>query len=194
MNTRRLGLFCMVGGIAYIVSAVFSSITGDPDMVNLPNRLLGVVWALGAICGWLAIIQLKGTGENIIVRFLSFVPIIGLSLALISAVYGMVTAGSDTFTPMVAIGLMLELVGAVLVGIFAIAARRLSGWHRFTPFFVVLGVVAGGLVTGASNGSLLGIPLLLGIAYSLLGYAVRTEENVAIIDQSVKVVKDKIAV
>ena len=187
MNNRRLGLFCMVGGIAYIISAVYSSITGTGDAVDLPNRLLGLVWALGAICGWLAIIQLRGTGENIIVRALSFVPIIGLSLALISAVYGMITSGSATFTPMVAIGLMLELVGAVLVGIFVIAARRLSGWHRFTPFFVVLGVVAGGLVSGASNGSILGIPLFLGIAYMLLGYAVRSEEKTSIVNQSVKV-------
>jgi hypothetical protein len=187
MNTRRLGLFCMLGGIAYIISAVYSLITGAGEAVDSPNKLLGLVWALGAICGWLAIIQLRGTGENIIVRFLSFLPIIGLSLALISAVYGVITAVSDTFTPMVAIGLTLELVGSVLVGIFAIAARRLSGWHRFTPFFVVLGVVAGGLVTGASNGAILGIPLFLGIAYTLLGYAVRTEVNVSMIDQSMKV-------
>jgi len=187
MNSRRLGLFCMVGGIAYIISAVYSSITGTGEAVDLPNKLLGLVWALGAICGWLAIIQLRGTGENIIVRFLSFFPIIGLSLALISAVYGMFTVVSDTFTPMVAIGLMLELVGAVLVGIFAIAARKLSGWHRFTPFFVVFGVVAGGLVTGASNGVILGIPLFLGIAYTLLGYGVRMEQMVSMVDQSMKV-------
>jgi hypothetical protein len=98
----------------------------------------------------------------------------------------MITSGSITFTPMVAIGLMLETVGAVLVGIFAIAARRLSGWHRFVPFFVVLGIVAGGIVSGASNGAILGIPLFLGIAYTLLGYAVRTEEKVFAVDQSMK--------
>lgn len=188
MNTRRLGLFCMLGGIAYIISAVYSLITGTGDAMDFLNKLLGLVWTLGAICGWLAIIQLRGTGENIIVRFLSFLPIIGLSLALISTIYGMFAAVSDTFTPMVAIGLTLELVGAVLVGIFAVAARRLSGWHRFTPFFVVLGVVAGGLVTGATNSAILGIPLFLGIAYTLLGYAVRTEEKVSEIDQSMKVV------
>jgi hypothetical protein len=176
----------MVGGIAYIISAVYSSIIGDTDMVDLLNRLLNLVWALGAICGWLGIIQLKGTGENIIVRFLSFLPIIGLSLALISSVYEMIASGNITFTPMLAIGLMLETVGAVLVGIFALAARRLSGWHRFTPFFVVLGVVAGGLVSGASNGAILGIPLFIGIAYTLLGYSVRTEEQVSMVDQSMK--------
>jgi predicted membrane channel-forming protein YqfA (hemolysin III family) len=178
----------MIGGIAYIISAVYSSITGTGEAVDLPNRLLYLVWALGAICGWLAIIQLRGTGENIIVRFLSFVPIIGLSLAAISAVYEMTTSGSITFNPMTAIGLMLETVGAVLVGIFAVAARRLAGWHRFTPFFVVLGVVAGGLVSGASNGAIMGIPLFIGIAYTLLGYAVRTEEKVSLVDQSVKAV------
>lgn len=187
MNARRLGLFCMVGGIAYIISAVYSSITGTGDAVDMPNRLLGLVWALGAICGWLAIIHLKGTGENIIVRFLSFVPIIGISTALISAIYGLFTAGSVTLTPMVAIGLMLELVGAVLVGVFALIARRLSGWHRFTPFFVVFGVIAGGLVAGASKGAFLGIPLFLGIAYSLLGYAVHTEEKISMVDQAVQV-------
>jgi hypothetical protein len=180
----------MVGGIAYIISAVYSSITGQGDAIGgAPNTLLNLVWALGAICGWLAIIQLRGTGENIIVRFLSFLPIMGLSLALISSVYGMITSGNVTFNPMVAIGLILETVGAVLVGIFAVAARRLSGWHRFTPFFVVLGIVAGGLVSGASNGAILGIPLFIGLAYALLGYAVRAEEKVPMIDQTVKVVQ-----
>jgi hypothetical protein len=146
MNARRLGLFCMLGGIAYIISAIHSSITGIDEMLNLPNTLLGMVWALGAICGWFAFIQLRGMGDNIIVRFLSFLPIIGLSLTLISTVYGLVTAGTVTFTTLFAIGSMLEVGGAVLVGIFAIAARRLSGWHRFTPFFVVLGVVQEGLL------------------------------------------------
>jgi predicted membrane channel-forming protein YqfA (hemolysin III family) len=179
----------MVGGIAYIISAVYSSITGTGEAVDLPNKLLGLVWALGAICGWLAFIQLKGTGENTIARALSFVPIIGLCLALIFTAYEMFTAGSATFSTMVAIGLLLELVGAVLVGIFAIAARRLSGWHRFTPFFVVIGVVAGGLVSAASNFAILGLPLFLGIAYTLLGYAVSTEEKISMVDQSVQVVQ-----
>jgi hypothetical protein len=122
MNVRRLGLFCMVGGIAYIINAVYGSITGAEDAVNV----LFLVWALGAICGWLAIIQLRGTGEYIVVRFLSFVPIIGLALALISTAFEMFTTGNATFSTMVGIGLLLELVGAVLVGIFAIVARRLS--------------------------------------------------------------------
>jgi hypothetical protein len=178
----------MIGGIAYVISAVIGSITGTGDSVDIPNSLLGLVWASGAICGWLAIIQLRGTGENIIVRILSFVPIMGLIIALISAVYGVFTAGSITFTPIVAIGLMLELVGAVLVGIFATVARRLSGWHRFAPFFVVLGVIAGGFVSGATKGAILGIPLFIGIAYTLLGYAIRSEEWVSRIDQPVKVV------
>jgi hypothetical protein len=100
MNTRRLGLLCMVGGIAYIISAVYNSITGVEGAVNG----LFLVWALGAICGWLAIVLLKGTGENLIVRILSFVPILGLSVALISIVYEMLTAGSATFSTMVAVG------------------------------------------------------------------------------------------
>jgi hypothetical protein len=56
MNARRLGLFCMLGGIAYIISAIHSSITGIDEMLNLPNTLLGMVWALDAICGWFAFI------------------------------------------------------------------------------------------------------------------------------------------
>jgi hypothetical protein len=187
MNARRLGSLCIVGGIAYVISAVSGSITGAGDVVDMPNRLLGLVWALGAICGWLAIIKLRGTGENPVVRALSLVPIAGLCVALISAVYGMLTAGSVTFTPMVAVGFVLELAGAALVGAFAVAARRLSGWHRFAPFFVVVGILAGGVASGVSQGAILGIPLLLGLAYVLLGYAVRAEEKVSMIDRPAKV-------
>lgn len=171
MKARTLGLFCMVGGIAYTISAVYGSVTGSGDTVDILNKLLGLVWALGAICGWLAIIQLMGTGENSIVRLLSFLPIVGLALALLSTVFGMLAAGSEGLLPLVAVGLILELVGALLVGIFTVMAGKLTGWHRFVPFFVVLGVVLGGVVSGVSGGTVQGIPLFLGVAYTLLGYA-----------------------
>jgi hypothetical protein len=53
----------------------------------------------------------------------------------------------------------------------------------------VIGVVAGGLVSAASNFAILGLPLFLGIAYTLLGYAVSTEEKISMVDQSVQVVQ-----
>jgi hypothetical protein len=53
------------------------------------------------------------------------------------------------------------------------------------PLFRRLRRCAGGLVTGASNGAILGIPLFLGIAYTLLGYAV-WEEAASLVDQPVK--------
>jgi hypothetical protein len=183
MNSRRLGLFCMLGGLAYILNAVYSSITGTGDIVGMPNTLFSLVWALGAICGWLAILQLKGTGENAILRLLPLIPIVGLSVVLIATAYGLFTAGSVTFSPVYAIGFLLEMVGALLVGIFAFTARWLSGWHRFAPFFIVVGVIAGALVSSASQGAILGIPLFIGIAYTLLGYAVRAEQGVPIVDQ-----------
>jgi hypothetical protein len=188
MNARRLGLFCIVGGIAYIINAVYISITGISESVDMPNSLLTVIWSAGAICGWLAVIQLKGTGENTTVRSLPFIPILGLSIVLISSVYGILTTGLVTFNPLFATGFILELIGSVLVGIFVIAARRLSEWHRFAPFFVVLGVIAGGLVSALTNNAILGIPLFIGIAYTLLGYAVRTEKEVSIVDHPMKVI------
>jgi hypothetical protein len=187
MNAHRLGLFCMLGGIAYIISAIYGSITGAGETLDMTNSLLGLVWALGAICGWLAIIQLRGTGENIIVRILSFIPILGLSLALISTAYGMFTAGSVAFSTMIGIGLLLEPVGALLVGIFVIVARKFSGWHRFAPLFVVFGVIAGGVVSAVSNSAIQGLPLFLGIAYLLLGYAVRAEGESSKLYQSAQV-------
>jgi len=172
MNTRLLGTLCMIGGLAYVVSAIYASITG---LENSPSEiLLGLAWALGAICGWLGFILIRGTGYNIAVRFLSFIPIVGLTLVFILGLYALFTGADPSDLPSIGVGLVIELTGIVLNTIFAIATRALSGWRKFAPLAVLSGVVLGGVLTALSQGAINGIPLCLGIAYGVLGYAVQT--------------------
>ena len=177
MNTRLLGTLGMIGGLAYVVMAGFSAIVpiSFTDF-NFPAQLLHIVWAAGAICGWLGFIAIRGTGQNIAVRFLSFLPIVGLSLILVAAVYALINRFAPYSVPLGGVGIALELIGIVLNTIFAIATRALTGWRKFAPLFVLCSVVLGGLIMGLTNGSVLGLPLCLGFAYAILGYAVLSAE------------------
>jgi len=176
MNTRVLGTLCIIGGLAYTVTAIYSAIAGRSESLSfdLVGQLLSLAWIVGAICGWLGFILIRGTGNNIAVRFLSFVPIVGLTLVFVISLYALLTGVNPFSMPFVGIGLIVELVGIVLNTIFAIATRALSGWRKFAPLGVLLGVVLGGVISGLTQGAFLGIPLGLGIAYAILGYAVQT--------------------
>src|SRR5512139_2970799 len=135
MNTRFLGTLCMIGGFAYVASALYSLITGSGDS-NSMNVLFGLMWAAGASCGWLGFILIRGTGDNIVVRFLSFIPIVGLVLVFMIGLFVLLT-GADPFAiPLSGVGLVVELVGMVLNSIFAIATRALPGWRKFAPLAV----------------------------------------------------------
>ena len=175
MNPRLLGTLCILGGLAYIVMAVYRAIVGAAaDSNDLAGQLLSLAWAVGAICGWLGFILIRGTGSNIAVRFLSFVPIVGLTLVFVIWLYALLAGVTPFSIPLGGTGLIVELVGIVLNTIFAIATRALSGWRKFAPLGVLLGVVLGGAISGLTRGAILGIPLGLGIAYVILGYAVQT--------------------
>ena len=176
MNTRLLGTLCMIGGLAYVVEAIYASTTGSGDRNSL-NILLGMVWAFGAACGWLGFILIRGTGDNIAVRFLSFIPIVGLTLVFMIGLFALLTGAKPFEIPLTGVGLVVELVGIVLNTIFAIATRALSGWRKFAPLAVLLGVVLGGVITTLTQGEILAIPLGLGIAYGILGYAVQSTES-----------------
>jgi hypothetical protein len=175
MNTRWLGTLSIIGGVAYFVMAIYSAIVRRPeDQFNLVGQSLGLIWALGAICGWLGFVLVRGTGNNVVVRFLSYVPIVGLAIVAMMGMLALVSGKAAMDLPITGFGLILELVGIVLVTIFALATRALPGWKKFTPLFVVLGIVVGGVIGGATSGAVYGIPLCHGITYSILGYAVRT--------------------
>ena len=175
MNTRWLGTLSIIGGLAYVVLAVYRALVSMPDNVSdFPGQLLGILWAAGAICGWLGFIAIRGTGQNIAVRFLSFLPIVGLSLVLVFSVYALATRTDPFSIPLMVVGLMLELIGSVLNTVFALAARTLPGWRKFAPLGVVLGVVVGGLFSSVSSAPVLAIPFCLGIAYATLGYVVQS--------------------
>jgi len=178
MNTRWLGTLCIIGGFAYVVMAVYGSITQLPPgkQEQDPVMMFTVaLWMLGAICGWLGFILVRGTGNNIVVRFLSFTPIVGLLVAFVYLLYGVATGSTYIVTnPIFSTGVMLSVIGSVFVTIFALATRALAGWHKFAPLFTVLALVLGGLLQGITQDAIWGIPLCIGIAFAILGYVVRT--------------------
>ena len=177
MSTRWLGTLSIIGGLAYMVTAGYNAIVPISfTEFDFPSQLLHIVWAAGAICGWLGFIAIRGTGRNIAVRFLSFLPIVGLSLILVAAGYALINRFALYSVTVGGVGIALELIGIVLNTIFAIATRALAGWRKFAPLFVLCSVVLGGLLSGLTQGSVLGLPLCLGFAYAILGYAVLSAE------------------
>lgn len=177
MNNRLLGTLCIIGGLAYIIVALYGTIARVPSNdFDFPGQLLMMVWAIGAICGWLGFISIRGTGSNLAVRFLSFLPIVGLSLVLLILAYALITRTSPFNIPLTGVGFVLELIGIVLNTVFAIATRSLAGWRKFAPLFVLMGVVLGGLISGITSMPVLGLPFCLGIGYAILGYAVQSME------------------
>jgi hypothetical protein len=160
MNTRVLGTLAIIGGVADIVSGVYAGIVGvTTDHPDITSQLIAFLWVLGAICGWLGFILIGGTGSNIVVRFLAFVPVIGLSLMFVFGLYGLITTGNIFGTSIVGLGFGITLLGTVFNCIFAIAMRGLPGWRRFAPLVVVLGLVFGVIFTVSFNNAAVASPI-----------------------------------
>ena len=181
MNTRLLGGLCLIGGLCYTLFGVYHSWKGPGTPVPGSGDFfieygLTILWLLGGICGFLGLIFSNGVGRNPIVRFLSLLPCLGLTLQVLVAFYGVATLTYTTFTPVDTVGKSIELVGLLLVGIFAIAAKTLPGWHKFVPLLCALSVPLSAILIGATGGKLLNLPLFLGLAYALLGWVVRNRE------------------
>jgi hypothetical protein len=172
MNYRLLGAICMIGGAAYSLMAVRSALIGNP-LEDRISTLLWLIWLIGSICGILALILANATGSNILMRVLSFIPILGYAVQIPVVAYALVAGGDVTGNPAVLTGRLLSLVGLLLIAIFAIAAGRLPGWRRFAPLVLVLAFPIAIGVAWATDGAIFAIPLVLGLAYVVLGYAVQ---------------------
>ena len=118
MNSRLLGILCMLGGAAMIIGALVWG-----EFANTPGIIAGILWALGSIAGLVGLIQLGALGNSPLSRALGFVPIIGFGLIAVGSVLHLAGIVDDQST-FFGVGWAVQMAGMLLVGILTIAARR----------------------------------------------------------------------
>src|SRR5690348_5269383 len=98
MNTRFLGIICIVGSVIAVLDAFrLSAIGKNYDTIGLITSSL---WCIGGIAALVGMIQLNAVGSNTVVRALTFLPIIGFVLLILGSVLqlaGAITAENFMF-------------------------------------------------------------------------------------------------
>lgn len=134
---RLAGLACFIGGLLWVVLVIVDSLEAVPPIV--PGFLIPFPMLLCLACGPLGLLMLRADGKGRMRR----VGLIGTSITLLgicsylAATLSKYIVGYEVefFYP---IGALLMGVGMLILGITALLARRLSGWHRMAPLFVGL--------------------------------------------------------
>jgi len=183
MNTRLLGVLCIVGSAVGALDGVRTIVLGGSvsDPFDTISLVAGIVWAIGTIAGLLGLIRLNVIGSNALVRALGFIPIIGFGLQILANILQIVGVLTTANNPLAGIASILQIIGMLIVGILTIAARTWRDWRRFLPLLTVVIIPIYYGVTGA-----IGNPILTGllglntyVIIGLLGYAIATAEPVA---------------
>lgn len=177
MNSRTLGLACMVGsGVAALdgvrlVLVRHRDIPGFRDVGTL-DAVAQVVWAVGMGCGFLALLALRATGDRRIYRWLTWVPVVGSALAIVG--FALLLAGVPTSRNVPGIaGQLLSQLGLLIVAIVVLVTRTWRSWRRYTPLMVVLTIPVGAILVELTT--LDGVFITLNAsAWLLLGYALLT--------------------
>lgn len=139
MNTRLLGILCIVGSLLAVVGALLFRLRYDSASTGM-GLVVGSLMSLGIIAGLIGLIQLNAVGSNPVVRAVAFLPIIGVVLSNVgqfARVSGV--SSSDSILSIVGFaGFFGFLAGLVLVSILTVAAKTWPGWRRFVPLFVTV--------------------------------------------------------
>ena len=165
---RPLGALAAAGGIGYLFAGVVLARTGD-DTHPLLN-VLSVVWALGCLCGLVGIGLLGAAGRGIFGRVALALATLAYALAALDALLILAGAFGTADSPFFAVSRLGTLVGMLLVGIAAVAARRWPGWRRFSPFALLLALPVA-VAFSATTGIAAIVPFI-GLAWVLIGYAI----------------------
>jgi hypothetical protein len=174
MNTRSLGIFATIGGLALLVIEVRHLITGvelSGATIDRMDSLLYAAWAFGLAGASWAMYSLCATGNKTWMRLVAFVPLLGSVALLIGSVLevlGLVTPKTDLVA---GLGWIMILLGMLLAGIFALIARTWAGWRKVMPIVCFLSTIVG-LALSSVVGN--GITVLVALSYLLLGVAVFT--------------------
>jgi hypothetical protein len=172
MNTRFLGIICIVGSVIAVLDAFRLSAVGKnyDDLTPITLSL----WYIGGIAALVSMIQLNAVGSNTVVRALTFLPIIGFVVLILGSVLqlaGAITAQNNLFS----IGWLVLYSGMLLVGILTIAAKVWRGWRRFVPLLTVVAMPISFSI-GYGLGSLsLGVSFIYAV-WAFFGYVITTSE------------------
>ncbi|HEX6305856.1 MAG TPA: hypothetical protein VFZ76_16790 [Anaerolineales bacterium] len=173
MNTRYLGILCIVGNVIALVGA-WVQLDDNPG-----DNIFGLLWGIGVLAGLVGLILGNAVGSNPVVRAVAFLPIIAVVSGIVVGIA--VQFGATTYDSILsAFSYFGWLAGMILVSILTIAAKTWAGWRRFAPLVVL--VMAFFIQPGINTaGGLTPISLALGytvgqVSWTLLGYVVATTE------------------
>ena len=161
---RPLGALAAAGGLGYLILGIVLARAGD----GTPR--VSVAWALGCLCGLVGIGLLSAAGRGVFGRVALAVAALAYALAALDALLILADAYRGEDSPLFAVSRLGTLVGMLLVGIAAVAARRWPGWRRFTPFALPLALPVA-IAFGAATGIAAIVPCA-GLAWALIGYAI----------------------
>lgn len=170
MNKKTLGLLCMIGGGTYLIVGIKFLMNRVPSN-ELIDLILSTLWSFGGICGILGLLAERATGENRIVRGISYLPIVAFLLNIAGNVVQVFNPGLEV-NPLTFIALLLLAIGMLLVGFLTVFGKVWKGGRQFVPFLPALmpfvGMAIGSLVgiVGGVNVS------LVAISWILLGFVV----------------------
>ena len=182
MNTRLLGWLCIIGSLIAIADGLRLVISGHQDIAGVRELdtlqyITQIVWALGTLCGLIALIRLKLVGTNPIFNILSYVPTVGYIALVIGLFLGMFGLPTEN-NPVGIIGQLLSMAGMVVLAILVLAAKTWKGWGKFTPLLIILAIPAGAMlveITGLDGWFI----IVNAAATALFGYAILNSELVA---------------
>ncbi len=171
MHTRLLGAAGMAGGACLTAIQVRALVTTgappDPKRFDRVDDTLYLLWSVGAICALWALIGLRATGRNRILRAAPFLAMAGFAAMIVGSLTDLAGLTEPATNLFAGIAWVLILLGTLVVAILALAARTWPGWRKFAPLTCILAVPLVVLVAPV------GAPLF-GLAWVLLGYAVLT--------------------
>lgn len=182
-NHRFLGTLGMIGAPFLCLEFIIAGLALDGS--QQPSRIVGALELL-YLAGWAAsavgLRQLRATGDGVWARAIFIVQMMGLTLAAMFTVQGIVQASPDAnsiFFKVTDAAWPLSHLFMLVVGAFVLKAGVWRGWRRFAP--ILCGLTLPALfVTRAIFGSTVGgfvFGLGTAAAFMTLGYCVRTSVN-----------------
>lgn len=176
MTNRTLGLVGLVCSPGLFLMAVANGF--DPAVSTRAGAVFGFVFLVGWACSLVGLRSVRGTGAGPAGAVLLALQLVGLALAATQQVYDFVYV-HPAYTPFYRICDMawpISVLFMIVPGVFALAARRLAGWRRWTPLLCGIGLpLLIGLMPLAGKHVAEGaFSAWTAVTWALLAWAVRT--------------------